>query len=125
MKRHSRFFAVLVWVFFLLYPLFGQTTTQPALAGHWEGSIDIPGTRLEVDLDFVLQADGSWKGDISIPLQKATDLPLTGIVVNGADVSFAISGVPGEPTFKGTLAGDGGPGFKSQTAPGGIRRGGR
>ena len=32
--------------------------------------------------------------------------PLTGIVVDGADVTFAIRGVPGEPTFSGALSED-------------------
>ena len=77
------------------------------LAGHWEGAIDVPGTKLEVDLDFVKQADGSWKGDISIPVQGAKDLPLAGIKAEGADVVFAISGIPGEPTFKGQMSADG------------------
>jgi CubicO group peptidase (beta-lactamase class C family) len=76
------------------------------LEGHWEGTIEIPGQELEIDLDF--ERDGeSWTGDISIPAQGARDLPLVGIVVEAAAVSFAIQGVPGEPTFVGTLNEDG------------------
>ena len=77
------------------------------LAGHWEGAIDVPGTKLEVNLDFVKQADGAWIGDISIPVQGAKDLPLVGIRAEGADVAFAISGIPGDPTFKGQMSADG------------------
>jgi CubicO group peptidase (beta-lactamase class C family) len=77
------------------------------LAGHWEGSIAVPGTKLDVNLDFVKQADGSWKGDISIPAQGAKDLPLVGIKIDAAGVVFVISGIPGEPTFKGQLGADG------------------
>ena len=77
------------------------------LAGHWEGAIDVPGTKLEVNLDFVKQADGAWIGDISIPVQGAKDLPLAGIRAEGADVAFAISGIPGDPTFKGQMSADG------------------
>ena len=51
--------------------------------------------------------DGGWKGDISIPLQGAKDLPLDKIAVAGTAVSFAIPGIPGDPAFKGTLSADG------------------
>jgi len=77
-----------------------------SLAGHWDGAIEIPGTKLGVDIDFKSGEGGVWSGDISIPAQNAKDLPLGGIKVEGAAVAFAIQGVPGEPTFKGTLAGD-------------------
>lgn len=77
------------------------------LAGHWEGAIEIPGMKLDVDIDFSQKADGSWKGDISIPMQKAKNLPLSNISLEGLQVTFSISGVPGDPTFKGTLSEDG------------------
>jgi CubicO group peptidase (beta-lactamase class C family) len=77
------------------------------LAGHWEGAIDVPGTKLGVDLDFEKLADGTWKGDISIPLQGAKDLPLAGIKLEGMTVVFVITGIPGDPTFKGQLSADG------------------
>ena len=77
------------------------------LAGRWEGAIQVPGAKLEVNLDFTKQADGAWKGDISIPVQGAKDLPLTGIQADGPNVTFAIAGVPGNPTFKGTMSADG------------------
>lgn len=76
------------------------------LEGHWEGTIEIPGQELEIDLDFARDGE-TWAGDISIPAQGARDLPLVGIVVEAAAVSFAIQGVPGEPTFVGTLSEDG------------------
>ncbi len=77
------------------------------LAGHWEGAIELPGQKLDVDLDFAKRADGTWKGDVSIPLQGAKDLPLTGIMIDGAEVTFAIAGVPGDPTFKGKFVAEG------------------
>jgi hypothetical protein len=74
--------------------------------GHWQGSIDLPGAALAVDVD--LARDGAiWKGDVTIPAQGAKDLPLAGVTVDGAAVTFAIAGVPGEPTFTGTLGADG------------------
>lgn len=77
------------------------------LTGHWAGAIELPGSKLEIDCDFSIQADGSWLGDVSIPAQNAKDLPLTGIAFKGGEVTFAISGIPGEPVFKGSLSTDG------------------
>jgi len=98
----------ILFVFFALIAL-GQAPAAPPqdLAGHWEGTIDVPGSKLEVNLDFVKQTDGTWKGDISIPIQGAKDLPLAGIKVEGTDVAFSISGIPGDPTFKGQMSADG------------------
>ena len=76
-----------------------------SIEGHWEGAIEVPGTRLGVDIDLTF-SEGSWSGDISIPLQNAKDLPLEGIAVDGAAVRFTIGGIPGTPTFDGVLDGD-------------------
>lgn len=78
---------------------------QPAgVAGHWEGSIEAPGQPLVVMVDLA-ETDGAWSGTIDIPAQGAADLPLSGVSVDGETVRFTINGVPGEPTFEGTLAG--------------------
>lgn len=81
---------------------FAQTTT---LAGHWEGAIELPGQKLGINLDFQQEGD-AWKGDISIPLQNAKDLPLVNISLDGTAATFEIQGIPGQPTFKGRLEGD-------------------
>jgi CubicO group peptidase (beta-lactamase class C family) len=86
-------------------PVLAAEPASPA--GHWDGAIEIPGTKLAIDVDLVQGEGGAWKGDISIPLQKARDLPLTNIKVEGTAVSFEIQGVPGTPTFNGTLSADG------------------
>ncbi len=75
----------------------------PSVAGHWEGEIEIPGMALQVLVDLEAAADG-WRGTIAIPMQGARGLPLTGIEIGGERVRFAIQGVPGDPTFDGTLA---------------------
>ena len=72
-------------------------------SGHWEGSIEVPGQSLVVMVDLE-QTDGAWSGTIDIPAQGADDLPLSAVTVVGETVQFTISGVPGEPTFEGTLA---------------------
>ena len=72
-------------------------------AGHWEGSVEVPGQPLVVQVDLA-QTDGAWSGTIDIPAQGADDLPLSAVTVDGETVRFTISGVPGDPTFEGTLA---------------------
>jgi pimeloyl-ACP methyl ester carboxylesterase len=52
------------------------------------------------------RADGGWAGTIDIPQQGATGLPLEMTQVEGKTVVFSIAGVPGQPTFNGTLEGD-------------------
>jgi CubicO group peptidase (beta-lactamase class C family) len=99
---------VIFFVFFLFIALGRLPAATPQdPAGHWEGAIDLPGTKLEVNVDLVKQADGTWKGDISIPAQGAKDLPLGGIRVEGTEVTFAIADVPGDPTFRGSVSADG------------------
>jgi len=73
------------------------------LAGHWTGTVQVPGQELELDVDLRSGTDG-WSGDITIPAQSIRDLPLERIEVEGDSVRFAIPGIPGEPTFEGKLA---------------------
>lgn len=80
----------------------GAQVVDPS--GHWEGAIEAPGQPLVVIVDLE-ESDGTWSGTIDIPAQGASDLPLTGVSVDGETVRFTINGVPGEPTFEGTLAG--------------------
>lgn len=74
-------------------------------AGTWDGAIEIPGSPLGVTVTLVADPTG-WQGTIDIPAQGAAGLPLADIAVWGSDVTFAIAGVSGEPTFVGTLSGD-------------------
>ncbi len=105
-KSLVRYFIILSIVFMLI-PISLQSDEVPSLAGHWEGRVDVPGTKLEILIDFVQKQDGSWEGNISIPAQNAKNLPLSNISVVGKETSFAIEGVPGDPTFKGTISDDG------------------
>src|SRR5437868_13611957 len=75
--------------------------------GHWEGAIQIPGTPLAISVDFTAKTGGGLNATISIPAQGAKDLPLSDVSQSDAAVAFKISGVPGDPSFKGTLSADG------------------
>ncbi len=94
-------------VLLLLLAVFIPAAETQMLTGHWAGAIELPGSKLEIDCDFSVQPDGSWLGDISIPAQKAKDLTLSGIALKNGEVTFAISGIPGEPVFKGRLSPEG------------------
>ena len=88
-------------------PAAAPPAASPAGAeGHWEGAIDVPGGSLPVLVDLSRAgAVGAWTGAIDIPTQGAKQLPLDEVTVAGDKVRFAIRGVPGAPTFDGTLAG--------------------
>lgn len=91
-----------------------QPTGPDAVRGHWEGTIEMPGGQsLGVIIELKASAD-TWNGTIDIPMQGANALPLEKIEINLPAVSFAIKGVPGAPTFDGTLDGAGISGTFSQ-----------
>lgn len=94
------------FLLFLLLLLIASPARAAELEGHWEGTIQVPGQTLDLDLDFSSDG-GQWSGDISIPAQGARDLPLEAITVKGETVSFAITGIPGAPTFEGAFREDG------------------
>jgi CubicO group peptidase (beta-lactamase class C family) len=75
--------------------------------GHWEGAIEIPGRPITFAVDVTAGANGALSAAVSIPSQGAKDLPLSDVSQSDAAVAFKISGVPGEPSFKGTLSADG------------------
>jgi hypothetical protein len=84
---------------------FAQTTVSAA--GHWEGSVTLPSMELNVAVDLALDNNDKWIGDIDIPAQRVTDMPLKSISVSGSTVTFEISMGEGEPTFQGNLSEDG------------------
>ena len=81
-------------------------SAQDGPRGHWSGSVEIPGQSLamEVDLDRVTN---NWIGSISIPAQDASGIPLDAISFTNGKCTFRIKGLPGDPTFVGTLSPDG------------------
>lgn len=79
---------------------------DPRIVGHWQGAVDLPGAKLEFDVD--LRAEGeAIAGDISIPAQQLHDYALSGVSFDDGAIRFVMAGIPGEPTFSGTLSADG------------------
>ena len=73
-----------------------------AQTGRWEGSIELPGQSLAMTVDLLQQADG-WQGTIDIPAQGARNFALGDVKVEQGQVSFKLTGVPGEPQFLGKI----------------------
>ena len=80
---------------------------QKNAAGHWEGIIDVRGTKLNFTADLSQKEGGAWSGTIAIPAQNIKDFSLSNVAVEGPMVSFAMAGIPGDPVFKGKLSEDG------------------
>jgi hypothetical protein len=80
--------------------------STPAGSGHWEGAITVQGKDLRLAIDLVARTADKWEGAAAFPDMNATGLPLTAIAVKGEAVTFVVKGVPGDPTFKGTLSKD-------------------
>jgi len=76
--------------------------------GQWQGAVRTPGPALEVVVDLARSGTPGWTGQIDIPAQGIEDRALTGIEATGDSVIFSIEGIPGAPTFRGSLtaAGD-------------------
>src|SRR5436309_3642962 len=99
--RAIRWIPILLLLTLTLEP--ARAAERAAVGGHWEGEINLPQNQvLQVKVDLE-EASGAWKGTIDIPAQGAKGLPLEPITVQGPKVRFVIAGVPGAPTFDGTL----------------------
>ena len=75
--------------------------------GRWEGTIETPNGDLKIEVDLKNDADAGWIGTISIPEQKLAGFRLRDIKVKDNAVTFGMK-IPGDPTFEGTLAKEGG-----------------
>jgi len=100
-KRFSQFLIILMMAM--------SAFSLPAateIKGHWKGAIELPNGKMDILLSFT-QSGGSWEGSISIPAQNARNLPLENIQILDKTWTWAIQGIPGNPSFKGSLAPDG------------------
>lgn len=99
---HRRVVILLVFLAAGFLPVLAQTNP----AGHWEGAINAPGMDLNIIVELKQDASG-LSGTISIPAQGLKSLALANAKLAGQELSFEMSGIPGNPSFKGTLSADG------------------
>lgn len=81
-------------------------SAQDTPRGHWTGTVTLPAQKLGLEVDIDKGAQG-WIGSISIPAQNASGLPMGTISFENGKCVFHLIGVPGDPTFTGTLSEDG------------------
>ena len=72
------------------------------ITGQWEGNIEFSSVQPKLLVNLAPAADGSLKGDISLPMQDQHNLPLKDICLDGDCVSFCLSTERAEAHFKGT-----------------------
>lgn len=94
-----------VLILFVPLAVAAQAPT-PQAKGLWEGALTTPAGDLQVVVRLEPDAQ-QWSGTIDIPAQGAKALPLENIAIDGRSVRFTIAGVPGSPTFAGTLSDEG------------------
>jgi CubicO group peptidase (beta-lactamase class C family) len=127
MPRPPRSAAPILFLILLGAPALPSTRPAPAaqadpptIAGHWDGTLKLEATTLEFDVDFAPGNPGGgagvdagagavagWTGDLSLPAQAIRDMPMAEVTVKGDRVAFTITGLPGNPSFRGKLSADG------------------
>ena len=76
-------------------------------SGHWEGTVDVPGMPIAIEVDLTKNAAGALSGTFGQPAQSVRGLPLTTVTADGRTVTFVLKAGPEHSTFKGTLSEDG------------------
>ncbi len=76
--------------------------TAADVAGRYRGAIETPGTPLAIDLAFE-QKNGVLNGTIDITAQNIRGMALGAVKLTGDVLSFTLPGIPGDPTFTGTV----------------------
>ncbi|MGB9488076.1 MAG: hypothetical protein WCD04_18430, partial [Terriglobia bacterium] len=87
----------------LVWPV--ALSAQTGLEGHWEGAIELPGTALQIRIDFK-SAGAAWQANIDIPQQGAQGLPLQAVRFAAPQVHFELPAGPGLAVFDGKLDGN-------------------
>jgi len=77
-------------------------TGQAAIAGAWEGMIDVAGISFQMRVVF-READGGLSAAIDIPQQGASGIPLREVRLDGASVHFELPTGAAPAVFDGTV----------------------
>jgi hypothetical protein len=83
--------------------LFAQDA-QP-FVGTWNGALSVMGQELEIIIELSLDNENNIQGNIDVPVQGATDIPLGEFTIEGKTIAFKIihPEVQGDPSFNGVL----------------------
>jgi hypothetical protein len=85
-----------------------SSRAEAPAAGHWEGSIQIPGRELKAVVDLAQDAGGAWIGSITMPGLLVKGAELNEISAKDSDIAFAIKDALGaqqigSARFKGEM----------------------
>ncbi len=103
LHKHGFLIALVMAACALVWPV--ALSAQTGLEGHWEGAIELPGTALQIRIDFK-SAGAAWQANIDIPQQGAQGLPLQAVRFAAPQVHFELPAGPGLAVFDGKLEGD-------------------
>lgn len=94
---------LLAALFLLAVPsLRAQTAADPS--GHWEGTLQVPGIEVSIEVDLAQNSKGEVAGTITIPGENLKGLPLATVAVEGTSISFSARA---DQPFQGALSADG------------------
>ncbi len=85
--------------------LVGAAFAQTDPVGTWQGAIELPGGGLDIRATFTLDG-AALAGTLDIPAQGLIEFALAPVALEGDVLRFGMPGVPGDPLFEGTIAGD-------------------
>ena len=107
--RHTPICILVLAMALALYPP-SQVAAQEdeATIGSWEGKLDAPGEgQLTVVFHVARGEDGDLTGTFDSPDQTAAGFALSSVTFEDGTLTMVVSGIPGPPSFSGTLSGDG------------------
>jgi hypothetical protein len=81
----------------------GQATDPKPFLGEWKGTLSVAGMDLEIALHFKLDEANKITGTFDSITQGGFGIALGNIEIKDKTITFLLSGVPGDPTFNGTL----------------------
>ncbi len=97
-------FVPVLFALLLVHSSLMAQDTKPFL-GTWNGTLSVMGQELDITIELSLDEEKNIQGNIDVPVQGATDIPLGDINIEGKKISFKIvhAQVQGDPTFNGEL----------------------
>jgi hypothetical protein len=101
--KNLKMIAIVIAVVALAGLAAAQSTDPKPFLGDWKGTISVMGTDLEIGLHFKLDEAKKVVGTFDSITQGAFDIALGNIEVKDKAIAFLLSGVPGDPAFKGQL----------------------
>ena len=106
MKKRLRFAFVLLMLVMVAMPLTAMAKGgELDLSGSWIGTLELPGSELEMVFHITADADGKLSGTLDVPAQGATGIPISQVSNEDGVVVFDVALIAG--TFSGSFDSDG------------------